>query len=652
MELMRWLKVINIIVTVVFVVEVILYWIDDFYRYWQGVRIMDFIITVFCVLNEVIEARTKTFILDNITKNPDWCETNISFGGQEYDISQMCQSNNTSDENTIINYILQRRNDTTVVQQFLGSNVKLYCDVRSYKGLVDDGSFWPWYLCGISSTDAITFVSSFGYNGLFTIFRALRFMKVTLMNKRVREILKGVRRAMTQMKLILILILVILLIFGLLFNGIMLSKSNSQHPGEWTFEEFQTKTETKLRNNLNTSVFTGFVNFWWTLSILFQMMTLDQWADTFKSIQEAHFNPILGYNATFCDLHAAVMFDGNGNSERFTWIFMLCGLFMWLYIGNFIFKNLITGIGVNSILVVLNERRWAENEAIVEKELASIAGEIEEECKNNDAPDADIASDDISQYSDTSECVTRIEQIELDSIYTRMNIYKPWKWRIIQRKFPKFISFLNRVSPKLIWMKERSTLGARRLLSKVHSISNASEEQEMTSERTSHMTRMRSTLHGDVRITVNAPSLMAQISRKSNLGFTNNFTQGLQQARNQGPSLSPTAELPTTQSKESSAKNSRKLSTSSGQRSDFSLLSERKSQAFDEIASNDFDLTQLELAVQVHLDKINGYPKESLWPRDTLFKYLQLMESLQENVQERSELFKLFSQSIVDDHDT
>jgi len=112
--------------------------------------------------------------------------------------------------------------------------------------------------------------------------------------------------------------------------------------------------------------------------------------------------------------------------------------------------------------------------------------------------------------------------------------------------------------------------------------------------------------------------------------------------------------LPTTTSKESSAKNSRRFSTneSNGQRSDFSLLSEHKSQAFDEIASNDFDLTQLELAVQVHLDKVNGYPKESLWPRDTLFKYLQLMERLQENVQERYELFKLFSQSIVDDHDT
>ena len=39
-------------------------------------------------------------------------------------------------------------------------------------------------------------------------------------------------------------------------------------------------------------------------------------------------------------------------------------------------------------------------QAIVEKELANIAGEIEQECKNNDEPDVDILSEDDSQYSD------------------------------------------------------------------------------------------------------------------------------------------------------------------------------------------------------------------------------------------------------------
>jgi len=52
------------------------------------------------------------------------------------------------------------------------------------------------------------------------------------------------------------------------------------------------------------------------------------------------------------------------------------------------------------------------------------------------------------------------------------------------------------------------------------------------------------------------------------------------------------------------------------------------------------------------MDKTNGYPKESLWPRDTLFKYYQVMERVQENLQERKEILKLFTQSMIDDHDT
>ena len=66
----------------------------------------------------------------------------------------------------------------------------------------------------------------------------------------------------------------------------------------------------------------------------------------------------------------------------------------------------------------------------------------------------------------------------------------------------------------------------------------------------------------------------------------------------------------------------------------------------------DFDITQWELAVQIHMDKVNSFPKESLWPRDILFKYYQVMERLQENLQERREIFKLFSQCMLNDHDT
>ena len=51
------------------------------------------------------------------------------------------------------------------------------------------------------------------------------------------------------------------------------------------------------------------------------------------------------------------------------------------------------------------------------------------------------------------------------------------------------------------------------------------------------------------------------------------------------------------------------------------------------------------------MDKINGYPRETLWPRDTLFRYYQLMERLQENMEERKQIFKLITQSILTDQD-
>ena len=234
--------------------------------------------------------------------------------------------------------------------------------------------FLKWYLCVKSDSKKISFTSVFGYNGIFTIWKAWRLMKVTLMSKRVCEIVKGLRRAMTQMKLILILVLVIWFVFGLMFNTMMSTKSTREHFAMWTAEEMRNKTEFKLRTmqannpkNLKfNDTFVGFVNFWWTLFILFQMMTLDQWAHTFKSVQEAHFNPVLGYTPTFCDLHRRVLGDGSG-SDRTTWVFIFAGLVLWLWVGNFIFKNLITGIGVNSILVVLNERRWAENEVLYPK---------------------------------------------------------------------------------------------------------------------------------------------------------------------------------------------------------------------------------------------------------------------------------------------
>ena len=66
-----------------------------------------------------------------------------------------------------------------------------------------------------------------------------------------------------------------LVLFSLLFNT-MLQNKNSDPDSQWTYQEFKTKMEVNMLNVMDekVSVFTGFIDIWWTLAILFQMMTL------------------------------------------------------------------------------------------------------------------------------------------------------------------------------------------------------------------------------------------------------------------------------------------------------------------------------------------------------------------------------------------
>ena len=83
----------------------------------------------------------------------------------------------------------------------------------------------------------------------------------------------------------------------------------------------------------------------------------------------------------------------------------------------------------------------------------------------------------------------------------------------------------------------------------------------------------------------------------------------------------------------------------------YTTTNRKNSRAVNENDTAEFDMTQWELAIQMHMDKVKGSPKESLWPRDVLFKYYQLMERIQENLQERQEIIRLFSQCMLNDHD-
>lgn len=84
------------------------------------------------------------------------------------------------------------------------------------------------------------------------------------------------------------------------------------------------------------------------------------------------------------------------------------------------------------------------------------------------------------------------------------------------------------------------------------------------------------------------------------------------------------------------------------------LLEENEDEEQDDIDEKDFLDAEWDTIVQRHIDfRIAGEIKnETVWPRDTLFKYLEIMERLVENIHERQEICNLVTLSLLNIHDT
>nr|XP_006817525.1 PREDICTED: cation channel sperm-associated protein 2-like [Saccoglossus kowalevskii] len=59
-----------------------------------------------------------------------------------------------------------------------------------------------------------------------------------------------------------------------------------------------------------------------------------------------------------------------------------------------------------------------------------------------------------------------------------------------------------------------------------------------------------------------------------------------------------------------------------------------------------------EKTVHDNLELLARTPTETLWPRDTLFRYFQLMEAMQENLQERQDLMDLMYHAVLEVFDS
>ena len=179
------------------------------------------------------------------------------------------------------------------------------------------------------------------------------------------------------------------------------------------------------------------------------MMTLDRWKGIIDQVHYDSFN-----EEQICQIRKVSKWiqwlTTEGERSNFLTYFLVgFFLFSWIWFGNFVFKNLITGVVVNNFLAHSNEVRWGENEASVEQELKNIANEIEEEVKRVEIvpnlnaqglqSESSVASSENSYDDDNL-----IERYERQAEFWRENYYKPWRYPCMVRLFPTMSSKIER----------------------------------------------------------------------------------------------------------------------------------------------------------------------------------------------------------------
>ena len=170
---------------------------------------------------------------------------------------------------------------------------------------------------------------------------------------------------------------------------------------KWTYEDFSADAiryqQLKPGEDDGFVVFSGFIDIYWTFATLFQILTLDQWSETFDKIQRGQLEHIYDNQTSFCDLHSFRSLTGYkeryaseqydwGMSEITSYIFAIALPLMWLWLANVTFKNLITGIIVNSFLEDSNEKRYDQTEEIIENEVKELEKELAGESQYDRVP--------------------------------------------------------------------------------------------------------------------------------------------------------------------------------------------------------------------------------------------------------------------------
>jgi len=682
------------VIMAIFILEVILYWIDDFKAYWQsGTRIFDFVVTILCILPIIFDQLMEQEILkqdvSKLITTGGACPF-VQWENTLIDMDKRYTSTSEPGEDVLLYTIIKQL--TTGEKQFIGPTRERFCYVMDDTGNTETPSYN--YFCNVSSTKRISSLVFFSYQ-FFLALRVCRIFKITFGDPKVRAIVVSIRKAFKSMVVIFFLLFISVLLFSL-FIYTMFSDTGEDSGVEYTMEHlismYQGEGTFDARNG-----FGGFISFSWTFSILCQLMTLDRWKGVIDQVFYDTFN-----ETQYCELHTFERIGGwllpaSGNpddreSGKFlTWVLIFLFLLSWVWAGNFVFKNLITGIVVNNFLAYSNEVRWGENEANVERELKNIADEIEEEVKRVElVPGTTMAMGMSGAMSDESIITeedsldldeTLIEQYEKQADFWRENYYKPWRYPFMTRLFPNLSSKIEQLSYRMNRHSVRvensdddlglmgSTNGSADTMDMLDKAIRRSSFKSATPSGSQNLRpddenlrRISTHMLENHGLNVNTPN--SNMRRGSCLSVANEINmnaiaRNLHNLRTNAGSMDSSSSDSESDIEDDNnegrrmgdrRKSTQSLLSSYSHR--YTTTNQRKNSARNE--ENDtaeFDMTQWELAIQMHMDKVKGFPKESLWPRDVLFKYYQLMERIQENLQERQEIIRLFSQCMLNDHD-
>ena len=372
----------EMIIMAIFILEVILYWIDDFKAYWRSsTRIFDFFITLLCILppifDHIMDKRLKSLsTVKSTIDDQSKCQYILYGNNTLIDISARFNQKRYSDN--LLFTILYQYDLPRGQKSFIGGIRERFCNVMEDpdyrpKHLTRWDNYWESYFCTISSTNQISGFLLLSYNFILAL-RVCRIFKITLAHEKVLAIVISIKKAIKSMWLIMVVFATFLTVFSLLIYTMFNDSGETFGNGpSYTFENFEEWIQTPGKAELDVSLlplclcdkspfqkrygFAGFITFMWTFAILFQLMTLDRWKGIMDQLHTDTFN------ITFCELHTTptVMgwmkngFFGDGaypddKMKWFIWLSIILFVFAWIWFGNFVFKNLVTGVVVNTHL--------------------------------------------------------------------------------------------------------------------------------------------------------------------------------------------------------------------------------------------------------------------------------------------------------------